>query len=208
MADSKVTIYLSGPMTGLPNFNAEEFSKYAAIYRGQGFDVISPAEMDNGDYSGTYAYYLKRDIACLIDDTRPVSRMYLLPNWHKSKGAQLEKHIAEIIGIEMYDAVTGLLWEETPVQEAYRLVHGDRGVDYGSPLDDFSRTAGMVSALLKHKLREDITPAEIAMLMVCVKLSRTMNAPKRDSITDIAGYAETLWMVLEEQRQNAAGLPK
>jgi len=188
-------IYLSGPMTGLPNFNAAEFNRFAEIYRSKGFIVVSPAEMDNGDYSGTYAYYLKRDIAVLISDVEPIHRMYLLPNWHKSKGARLEKHIAEIIGITMYDAVTGQLWEESTAQEAHRLVHGDRGVAYGHPLDDMGRTAGMLNHLLRDKLGKQLNARDVWQIMACVKLSRERNSPKRDNRVDLAGYAETGEMI-------------
>ena len=40
------TIYCSGPMTGLPNNNYEEFHKNTKFLRGLGWTVISPAEMD------------------------------------------------------------------------------------------------------------------------------------------------------------------
>jgi len=78
---------------------------------------------------------------------------------------------------------------ESILQEAQRLTHGDRAKDYGHPLDDYTRTAALVSALLAHKLTSPITPGEMAMAMVCVKLSRQVNHPKRDNMVDAAGYA-------------------
>lgn len=90
---------------------------------------------------------------------------------------------------------------ETILQEAQRLVHGDRGADYGHPIDDFRRTAGMWSALWREKLLPHATlgPEDVAMGMICLKMSREQYRPKRDNRTDIAGYAETLDMVRQRQ---------
>lgn len=88
----------------------------------------------------------------------------------------------------------GLQQSESILQEAQRLTHGPRGADYGPPLDDYNRTAALVSTLLQHKLKEPISAHEMALAMCCVKLSREMNAPKRDNMTDLAGYA---WVAQE-----------
>ena len=81
-------------------------------------------------------------------------------------------------------------YDESVLLEAQKLVHGDRNDDYGPPIEDFTRTVGMLNALFAHKLKEDLTPADFAMLMVCVKLSREVNKHKRDNLVDGAGYFE------------------
>lgn len=84
--------------------------------------------------------------------------------------------------------------DESILTEAQRLVHGDRGADYGHPLDDFTKTATAFNALRGTNL----TAEDVALFMVCVKLSRQANRHKRDNIVDAAGYLETLMMVRDE----------
>ena len=40
--------------------------------------------------------------------------------------------------------------QQSALAEAMVLVYGDREQAYGHPLDDFARTAGMISAMLTH----------------------------------------------------------
>ena len=84
---------------------------------------------------------------------------------------------------------------ESILHEAHTLVHGVRGEDYGHPYHDFSRTAKIWSAILGV----DVTPEQVALCMIGVKISRECNKPKRDNRVDIAGYAEALDMVVEFQ---------
>lgn len=81
------------------------------------------------------------------------------------------------------------------LKEADGLIHGERGKDYGHPLDDFSKTARMWEAIF----RVPVTAEMVALAMVCVKISRYMNAPKRDSLVDGAGYFGTIEMIEEER---------
>lgn len=78
---------------------------------------------------------------------------------------------------------------ESEVAEAYRIVCGERNQAYGDPADDYKKTALLWSGLLAGKLKENITPSEAILMMCCVKLSRLMHAPKRDSRVDLHGYA-------------------
>lgn len=72
-------------------------------------------------------------------------------------------------------------------------MHGDRQDAYGHPFHDFSRTAAMWSAILGTT----VTPAQVGLCMCAVKISRECNKPKRDNLTDLAGYAATVQMVRE-----------
>ena len=91
---------------------------------------------------------------------------------------------------------------ETILEEAQRLVHGARGSDYGHPLDDFTKTARLWEVILGV----EVSPEQVALCMMGVKISRELNAPKRDNMVDLAGYAETLRMVIEEREIRAKGM--
>lgn len=103
------TAYLSGPISSNPHGYREVFAKYAAKFRAQGYLVISPAELD-GDGSWEelskrpYRYYLERDIRAILNND--VKVMFMLPGWEQSRGAKFEKHLAEVLGIEVFDAET------------------------------------------------------------------------------------------------------
>jgi len=92
---------------------------------------------------------------------------------------------------------------ESILLEAQRLTHGDRNKDYGHPLDDYTKNAGIINALFAHKLREPFTAADVALIMVGVKLSRQVNRPKRDNMVDAAGYAWVANACIEEMERRA-----
>ena len=80
---------------------------------------------------------------------------------------------------------------ESILDEAKRLVHGDRGENYGPPWEDFARTGKMWAAILGLP---EVTPRQVGLCMMALKISRHVNRPKRDNMTDAAGYAETVQM--------------
>jgi hypothetical protein len=80
--------------------------------------------------------------------------------------------------------------------EARQLTQGDRNTDYGHPLDDYEKTARLWSVVLGV----EVTPAQAALCMCCVKISREINRHKRDNLVDLAGYA---WVV-DEIHEEAA----
>ena len=96
---------------------------------------------------------------------------------------------------------------ETTREPAYVLSFDDatqkitqaRGEDYGHPKGDFARIAKLKEAL------SDCPHPEIrhALEMIAVKMSRLCNSPKHlDSIVDIAGYARTIAMIIDEEEKN------
>ena len=91
---AKQCIYIAGPMTGLPGLNFEAFHAKALELRSAGHDVVNPAEI-NPDTTMTWHACMRRDIAELVT----CDCIYLLNGWQGSKGAMLEHHIAERLGL-------------------------------------------------------------------------------------------------------------
>jgi hypothetical protein len=100
-------VYIAGPMTGLPQFNVPMFDHVARQLRTQGYDVVSPAELDSPEMRAaamkskdgaltpleqatgeTWGDVLARDVKVLSD--HGIEGIVLLPDWWKSRGATLE----------------------------------------------------------------------------------------------------------------------
>lgn len=204
-------VYLAGPMTGIAFYNFPAFDAHKAKWIADGQDVTSPADItrelwreryereydpatDAADWGDAIVCEMfKRDLAAVCD----ADAIALLPGWRKSKGANLELAVARALGKKVYDSATLLpLADESALEEAQRLVHGDRGASYGHPIDDYTRTGRMWGAILGIP---DIDPRVCCLMMGAVKISREVNAPKRDNRVDLAGYAECAQMVAERQ---------
>jgi Domain of unknown function (DUF6378)/Domain of unknown function (DUF4406) len=213
-----MNVYISGPMTGYPdhNFTAFEEAEIRVLENVESTDdepvnVFSPHSFDmNEDGSVDHAAlaekpwadFLRRDLNILT--SMKFHRIYVLPGWLDSKGARLEVHVASQLGASIWDIETLKRWEppsETILQEAQRLTSTDRQGDYGHPYDDFNRTAAIINALLGDKLRNQLTGADIPMIMVAVKLSREAHKHKRDNLTDACGYLRTLMLWYERHEE-------
>jgi hypothetical protein len=90
---SKV-IYVSGPMSGMPHYNFPAFNTAANMLRSSGFGVINPADFGS-DAGISWRKCLERDLMVMFHADVVVT----LPGWEKSKGAQLETHVATALGI-------------------------------------------------------------------------------------------------------------
>jgi len=131
--------------------------------------------------------------------------IFLMPNWLESRGACMEKTEAERLGLMVIDGIDKVprIVPESPksiLQEAQALVFGDRQASYGHPKDDYKQQAYIWTGMLLHKLApgQRIEPHEAALLMVTLKARRCVFQPKRDSIVDMAGYAEVVARIVGE----------
>ncbi len=75
---------------------------------------------------------------------------------------------------------------EQILDAAREAIMRGRESTYGCPEQNFGRAAKMVSAMLGI----EVTAANIAQIMICIKLSRLQQTPEHtDSWVDTAGYA-------------------
>jgi len=83
------SIFISGPMSGLPKFNYAAFNKAAKQFRSLGHRVANPAENPKPP-CGTWQGWMRLSIAQLVT----CEAIALLPGWQNSRGAKLELSIA------------------------------------------------------------------------------------------------------------------
>jgi len=84
--------------------------------------------------------------------------------------------------------------DSTIASEAISLVTGNRQASYGHPSKNFQDIADLWSVILST----GVTAEQVALCMVQVKISRELNAPKRDNLVDAIGYLLTYDACLEE----------
>lgn len=92
------SIYISGPISGLLNGNRPAFAAMAARLRADGHTVVNPHELFREvDQPLTWEEYMRDDLAALLTCTHLV----MLPGWEQSRGARLEKYVAEHLGMSV-----------------------------------------------------------------------------------------------------------
>lgn len=89
-------IYVAGPMTGIPDFNYPAFRKAALELSALGHEVENPADNDDGAQE-SWADYMRLAIPQMLS----CEGVALLDGWLGSKGAALEVHIAEALGMDV-----------------------------------------------------------------------------------------------------------
>ena len=92
-------IYISGPMSGLPEYNRPAFYRAAAELRFQGHEVVNPAEMTMPDCT-PWPLLMRACLRDLVD----CDAIHMLPGWYRSRGAQLEHAIAIALGMTITGA--------------------------------------------------------------------------------------------------------
>lgn len=111
-------LYIAGPMTGLPDFNYPAFFEAEEAIRALGHTPLNPGRNDGKtleeaiEFSGSaehpahsWEYYLRRDIPKVVS----ADALVMLPGWQKSRGANLEVHIATSLSMPLYILRNGQL---------------------------------------------------------------------------------------------------
>lgn len=87
--------------------------------------------------------------------------------------------------------------DETLAADAVLAVTGPRQRDYAHPRANFQRIADLWSPIFGVP----ISPRQVAMAMIQVKISREINRHTRDNLIDLIGYALTLDACTDEEER-------
>ncbi len=96
-------MYLSGPITNIPALNKPAFSAAAIYLRAAGFEVINPHDLAPSTSSWRAAMR-----ACIAELARSADIVLMLDGWADSRGATIERQLAENLGIPVYYSMEGL----------------------------------------------------------------------------------------------------
>lgn len=139
-------VYISGQISGLPIEEAmAKFEKAEADLTNKGYEVVNP--MKNGiSFKAPWELHMAMDIVLLIG----CQAIYLLLDWGNSKGATLEKNIAELTG-------KVIIYQETPAfAEIKQSISNALGISFFDIVGD-SRTRRHVYArmIFAHYCRKE-----------------------------------------------------
>lgn len=93
------SVYLSGPMTGIADFNKPAFNAEAKRLRELGYTVLNPAE-NAEPQNPTWENWMRLAVAQLVKcDT-----IAMLPGWTESRGAIIERNLAKDLGFNIVNS--------------------------------------------------------------------------------------------------------
>ena len=90
-------------MTGKENYNKEEFLSAQNELQKQNWEVITPFDVTEQPICPAvnlpmYKELLAKDITALVS----CDAIYMLSKWEDSKGAKIEKYVAEELGLKVF----------------------------------------------------------------------------------------------------------
>lgn len=103
-------IYVSGPITGIPEANRQEFEDAAKMVQAAGAWPLIPHDIDpdhlgrcipdgKREASGhTYPCHLRADVLVMLT----CDAVLMLPGWEQSHGARQEHNIAAVCGVPIH----------------------------------------------------------------------------------------------------------
>ena len=113
IGDTIMNVYLSGPMSGRPQFNIPEFNRVTQSLRESGFEVTNPPEEDPPEFresceaspdgavdAAMWGECIGRDVAKI--SSAGYDGIVMLPGWGDSWGSTMELLTAIKTGIPIY----------------------------------------------------------------------------------------------------------
>ena len=124
----KMCAYISGPVSGVKDNNAELFHAAEIMLQALGYDTVNPVTA-HGDAAAcmTYTEFMRADLLLLLG----CDILLLLPGWQYSKGSTHEVAFANICGIPIYSFSTlehpmiGSPWGQVSVAPVEKEIHPD-----------------------------------------------------------------------------------
>lgn len=95
VTDAPESLYIAGPMTGIPEYNYPAFFEAEARLAEAGYHVINPARIPGCQETWKWDQWMRESIKHLIR----ADGLALLPRWSKSRGAVVECQLA--VGLDM-----------------------------------------------------------------------------------------------------------
>lgn len=108
------TIYIAGPMRGLPEFNFPAFDTAEALLTEHGYQPINPAQHDRDggfdakgmtgheDLTARQDFDIREALKWDLEQVAHVDAVAVLPGWENSSGARAEVALAHAIGTPVY----------------------------------------------------------------------------------------------------------
>lgn len=167
-------VYIAGPMSGLPGLNFPAFNAEAARLRALGYVVINPAEINDGapalpfssmtpaEQRAHWRSAMKADIAMMLN----CDAIALLPGWESSRGAQLEKRIADELGMKVcmathiFDECEQLTPDQAILLRARHWVNTAAGIEAAQG-PDAKREAILAHETMGKLLRDAVDAAAL-----------------------------------------------
>lgn len=97
VGDVNRKVYISGPISGMPDYNKEAFDKAEKAIRSEGLIPVSPFSLLPISHALLWEDYMKADIKALMD----CAYIYPLSGWELSTGAQMEMELAKQLRIKI-----------------------------------------------------------------------------------------------------------
>lgn len=108
-------LYISGPMTGYPNFNRGSFAaakeyieQIDQLHDKTVTEILSPADITQGESEEglheadkPWGFYMRQAVKMLME----ADQIVMLPGWEDSKGARREFDLAVDLGMQVWHIV-------------------------------------------------------------------------------------------------------
>ena len=79
---------------------------------------------------------------------------------------------------------------ESVLEEAHKIIYGDREQTYGKPSKNLETIAKMWNAYLLALPERELNAKDVSVMMILLQAARLANQQThRDSVVDICGYA-------------------